>query len=240
MAARIARNARDRLVEMNEGEGAGSAYDGSCDSCGRAFKNKSARNRHVDRNGDCTIDQEAAEVARLRKLQRLDEMVEETTFEAQKMTMSSPSPIPEQIGEPLPAATPGEGAEPARPDIGQEPRLEESDDGRGRFVERFPGNAGEPISPDIAHRPGLESYIKSCGRMSQPKWFSVAELLTTTKMTDKARTRHLKHEIVSIKTIESKTHLQLVLVRRADTVEELQGDECGPRSTAAWSSVERA
>jgi hypothetical protein len=143
------------------------------------------------------MDHEAAEVARLRRLQQMDEMVEETTFETQKMTVSSPSPIPEQREESLPATTPGAGAEPAHPENAPGPRLEESDDGRGRFVERFPGNAGEPISPDIAHRPGLESYIKSCGRMSRPEWFSVAELLTTTKMTDKARTRHLKHEIVS-------------------------------------------
>jgi hypothetical protein len=195
MAVRAARNARDRLVqEMKEDEGSGPAYDYSCDSCGRAFNNESARSRHIDSNGDCSIDQEAAEVTRLKTLQQL-EMMEDTTLETQKMAISSPSPIPEQRAESLPANGPGEGAEAAHT---QKPGVEESDDGRGRFVERFPGNAGEPISPHTDYRPGLESYINSCGRMSRPEWFSVAELLTTTKMTDKARTRHLKHNIVSI------------------------------------------
>jgi hypothetical protein len=135
-------------------------------------------------------------------------MVDDTTLKTEKMAMSSPSPspIPEHRRETLPSPAPGEGAEAAHPQIIQEPELEESNDGQGRFVERFPGNAGEPISLDMAYRPGLESYIKSCRQMSRPEWFSVAELLTTTKMTDKARTRHLKHDVVSTARCSSQKH----------------------------------
>jgi hypothetical protein len=208
MVVRAARNARDRLVEeMNEHKGSGAAYNYSCDSCGRTFHNESGRNRHIDSNGDCTIDQEIAEATRLKALQRFNEM-EGTTLETQKMAISSPSPIPEQR-ESLLANGPGKESEAAHPGATRGPGLEESDDGRGRFVERYPGNAGEPISPHTDHRPGLESYIKSCEQMSRPEWFSVAELLTTTKMTDKARTRHLKHDIVSIFKCLTEKHSQI-------------------------------
>jgi hypothetical protein len=108
-----------------------------------------------------------------------------------------------------------------------EPRLERSDDGRGEYVEKFPYGAGKPISPFVGRRPGLEEYMKTCGRLANPEWFSVAELLTTTKMTDKARTRHLKHSIVSqliIHRYKPYTHKRNI-VPREDPVEELQNDE---------------
>jgi hypothetical protein len=191
VAVRMARCARDQNVR--EDQGRGSSLQRSCDGCGRKFNTESALSRHLDTSEGCSADLQAAETRRLGHLLRDDETINETSSETEKMAIDSPSPIPEEIPETMAQATPGEGVEAAPAG----PGLTESDDGRGRFVERFPGEAGEPISPHVAHQPGLESYIKSCGRMARPEWFSVAELLTTTKMTDKARTRHLKHEIVS-------------------------------------------
>ncbi|KAG9075061.1 hypothetical protein FRC06_010301, partial [Ceratobasidium sp. 370] len=61
------------------------------------------------------------------------------------------------------------------------------------YVERFPiSSAGAPISDKQAHPRNLEAYLESCGNLANPRNMEAAELLMTTGLSGKARTRHLQ------------------------------------------------
>ncbi|KAG8699347.1 hypothetical protein FRC08_005368 [Ceratobasidium sp. 394] len=61
------------------------------------------------------------------------------------------------------------------------------------YVERFPvSSAGEPISDERAHPRNLEAYLQSCGNLANRRNMEAAELLMTTGLSGKARTRHLQ------------------------------------------------
>ncbi|KAG8724614.1 hypothetical protein FRC09_016584 [Ceratobasidium sp. 395] len=65
------------------------------------------------------------------------------------------------------------------------------------FVVKFPNpNAGAPISDEKRGRPltkeDLRDYLASCGPLGDPEKFEAAELLMTTGLTGKSRTRYLK------------------------------------------------
>ncbi|KAG9124361.1 hypothetical protein FRC07_011919 [Ceratobasidium sp. 392] len=61
------------------------------------------------------------------------------------------------------------------------------------FVEEFSDDrAGQPINDSRAEPFDLRAHMRSVGRMASPADFEVAELLMTTKMTNKARDKHLK------------------------------------------------
>jgi hypothetical protein len=67
------------------------------------------------------------------------------------------------------------------------------------FVEECPiSTAGQPISKQRAYQEDLGTYLKSCGTLSNPTYMEVAELLTTTGLSGKGRTRHLKSSFVSV------------------------------------------
>lgn len=75
------------------------------------------------------------------------------------------------------------------------------DDGRTceePFVEEFPINtAGQPISNRRTSCRDLGSYLASCGKMANCECFEAAELLMTTGLSAKSRTRHLQSSFVS-------------------------------------------
>ncbi|KAG9083719.1 hypothetical protein FRC06_004403, partial [Ceratobasidium sp. 370] len=67
---------------------------------------------------------------------------------------------------------------------------------KGLYVEDFPDPlAGAPISEDLAPEPDLEGYLRSCGTLADIWNFEVAELLSTSHMTDEAKDRHLKSKL---------------------------------------------
>jgi hypothetical protein len=67
------------------------------------------------------------------------------------------------------------------------------------FVEFFPSpDAGAPISNDCTLEMDLRAYIQACGVLANPDHFEVAELLMTTGLTNSARDRFLKSQLVSI------------------------------------------
>ncbi|KAG9080740.1 hypothetical protein FRC06_006204, partial [Ceratobasidium sp. 370] len=67
---------------------------------------------------------------------------------------------------------------------------------KGFFVEDFPDSlAGSPISKDHAPSPDLDAYMQSCGTLADPFHFEVAELLSTTGLTDEAKNQHLKSSV---------------------------------------------
>ncbi|KAG9087886.1 hypothetical protein FS749_002576 [Ceratobasidium sp. UAMH 11750] len=64
---------------------------------------------------------------------------------------------------------------------------------KGLYVEDFPDPlAGAPISEDRAPELDKDAYMQSCGALANPKHFEIADLLTTTGMTDEAKDKHLK------------------------------------------------
>ncbi|KAG9088060.1 hypothetical protein FRC07_012671, partial [Ceratobasidium sp. 392] len=69
------------------------------------------------------------------------------------------------------------------------------------FVERFPpGTAGSPISKDKACEPDLKRYLEMCGPLSNPEYMEAAELLMTTGLCGRARTKYLKSSFFKGKT----------------------------------------
>ncbi|KAG9080059.1 hypothetical protein FRC06_007126, partial [Ceratobasidium sp. 370] len=72
---------------------------------------------------------------------------------------------------------------------------------KGLYVEDFPDPlAGAPISEDRAPELDMEAYMGSCGALANPRHFEVADLLTTTGMTDAAKDKHLKSTLYEDKT----------------------------------------
>ncbi|KAG8718083.1 hypothetical protein FRC09_013184 [Ceratobasidium sp. 395] len=61
------------------------------------------------------------------------------------------------------------------------------------YVEHFPiSTAGKPISDERAYPYDLGRYIESCGNLANLQNLEAAELLMTTGLSSKARTKHLK------------------------------------------------
>ncbi|KAG9119868.1 hypothetical protein FRC07_004892, partial [Ceratobasidium sp. 392] len=148
-----------------------------CHYCDRRFDDERRRNRHVMMNPDCRARHMADLPARRRaQCER-------------EYKIAGPS------NQPHPSS-----ARSGPTSNGPEPRYNDprqwTDNGRTctqPYVEHFPiSTAGEPISKDRAHPYDLKSYIESCGNLADPRNFEAAELLLTTGMSGKARTKHLK------------------------------------------------
>jgi hypothetical protein len=94
----------------------------------------------------------------------------------------------------------GAGCDPVEPPVVES--LVDSHTMQPSRVESFPiSTAGSPISSEIRAqtmaREDLQDYLASCGFMGEPEKFEVAELLMTTGLNGKNRTRHLKSCLVS-------------------------------------------
>ncbi|KAG8742571.1 hypothetical protein FRC10_001236, partial [Ceratobasidium sp. 414] len=64
---------------------------------------------------------------------------------------------------------------------------------KGVYVEDYPDPlAGSPVSNDRIPPPDLDAYMKSVGKLANPKVFEGAELLLTSGMTDATKERHIK------------------------------------------------
>ncbi|KAG9079689.1 hypothetical protein FS749_008309 [Ceratobasidium sp. UAMH 11750] len=116
-------------------------------------------------------------------------------------------PVPNTPTPPTNDTSPNPGAEP-QPGPSSQTRTAPIDRDRtarprlrrykGFFVEDFPDPlAGSPISKDHAPPPDLDAHMRSCGTLANPFNFEVAELLSTTGLTDEAKDQHLKSSIVS-------------------------------------------
>ncbi|KAG8729126.1 hypothetical protein FRC10_004270 [Ceratobasidium sp. 414] len=63
----------------------------------------------------------------------------------------------------------------------------------GLFVEDFPiSTAGAPLGTRLMTEEDLREYLESCGRLGDPDLLETAEILLTTGLTGRGRTRHLK------------------------------------------------
>lgn len=171
----------------------------TCPYCSKTLQSRPAKDRHIITKLYCHLRHLYAlsnPVAKRRKRKRKRQNASDTS------TDEPPPKHPRTHGGPsLPSGT-----DPAQPHLGGSPessgqRPPETDDERtcGQpFVEAFPvSTAGAPISDEVKPRLDLCEYLKSCGKLSDPELFSVAELLTMTVPKSKHRTLHLKSPAVS-------------------------------------------
>ncbi|KAG8748207.1 hypothetical protein FRC12_013885 [Ceratobasidium sp. 428] len=71
----------------------------------------------------------------------------------------------------------------------------------GTTLEFFPyAEAGSLISDEQRPETSPDAYLKSCGRLSDPDYFEIAELLMTTGMSNEGRNRMLKSKLYKGKT----------------------------------------
>ncbi|QRW10718.1 hypothetical protein RhiLY_09717 [Ceratobasidium sp. AG-Ba] len=73
-----------------------------------------------------------------------------------------------------------------------EPLIELRDAGDGTFIEEYPvSTAGAPIGKARKKQKDLADFLRRCGRMGDQELFETAEILMTTGLTGRGRTRHL-------------------------------------------------
>ena len=125
-----------------------------------------------------------------------------------------------EMDEPLAKRIRGENANPAGLESTSPPV--QTSAGEPLCAESFPiPTAGAPVSNEIKAtfaNEDLRDYLASCGRMGEPKKFEIAELMMTTKLDGKGRTRHLKSNLVSGLTHNLKTLLTVFLIRQTGKI----------------------
>lgn len=157
-----------------------------CPYCGTVLESMVGRSRHVMMKPRC-------------REQHLDELRKERRRECERAyQVAGPSSQP--AGRANTGASPGASAGSRGRQTNN--RRQRSDHGRtcaDPFIEAFPiATAGQPISPHRTQPMNVSSYLASCRNLANPEYFETAELLMTTGLSGKARTRHLKSTIVSL------------------------------------------
>jgi hypothetical protein len=157
-----------------------------CPYCRHEMKSSINRSRHIMLRPEC----------RQRHMNELKARRERERERAYKTAgPSKPRPPPEASG-----AGPS-----TQPHTNSGPRYNDprrwGDDGRTcrePYVEHFPfRDAGKPISRTRTYPQNLGAYLASCGNLANRDWFETAEVLMTTGLSGKARTRHLQTPVVS-------------------------------------------
>ncbi|KAG8705030.1 hypothetical protein FRC09_003197 [Ceratobasidium sp. 395] len=158
--------------------------DRVCPYCNRSFTNTPKRNRHIMAKPECRA-QHLNTVPTTRSAQRA----------AQEARRESEYKIAGPSDRPHPSLNRSEYTANDVDNRYNDPRRW-TDNGRTcrqPYVEHFPiSSAGKPISNDRAYPPNLKAYIQSCGNLADPRNMEAAELLMTTGLSGKARTRHLQ------------------------------------------------
>jgi hypothetical protein len=177
----------------------------ACYYCPEVLANDSDRRRHIERTPRCAAAQKAA----LRRAERelkaeCESNAKDRTATRDKRRKVAVEEIPDvdaagaTPAQPAPP-TPSARAEPTAPiQQGPEPGVPKLRRQGDLYVEAFPHpSAGAPISDERLPPIDLEAYMRSSGRLGDPKTFRTADVLMTTKLTDAAKDRHLKSEVVS-------------------------------------------
>ncbi|KAG8773834.1 hypothetical protein FRC12_002290 [Ceratobasidium sp. 428] len=193
-SSKIQRAARRTLMMVNgdfhlleEYETHNSYY--SCPYCHHPFDDDTIRNRHIMAKPECRARhmhfRESGREARRDQLRKIPG------------PSSRPHPMASGSGVDGPIDTNG------TPLRYNDPRRW-TDNGRTcqkPFVERFPvATAGSPISEERACLRDLTTYLESCGKLASQECMEAAELLMTTGLSGKARTRHLQSRFYKGKT----------------------------------------
>ncbi|KAG8767417.1 hypothetical protein FRC12_006265 [Ceratobasidium sp. 428] len=158
-----------------------------CPYCDREYSTTPERNRHIMAKPECRA-QHLGEVPTTRRAQRAAQRARQES--EYKIAGPSNRPHPSQAGAESTLNRAG----------GTEHRYNDprqwTDNGRTcrqPFVEHFPiSTVGQPISDEETYQPSLKSYMKACGNLADPRNMEAAELLMTTGLSGKARTRHLQ------------------------------------------------
>ncbi|KAG8792140.1 hypothetical protein FRC12_007023 [Ceratobasidium sp. 428] len=108
---------------------------------------------------------------------------------------------------------------------------------RQPFVEHFPiSSVGQPISDERSHPPNLKAYIKSCGNLANPRNMEAAELLMTTGLSGKGRTRHLQSSFVSVLLSHSLDVEDSLGIQYRHSCHDYQSCACKGKGKVPWST----
>ncbi|KAG8783414.1 hypothetical protein FRC12_019746 [Ceratobasidium sp. 428] len=215
MYARAERRAAMRAPRLSEANGAepSDVSRRTCRYCGKEFKSQEARDCHITVQRFCHAKHEDWISGRAGQKRRreyeansLEEHVmdspppaKQVRLDASAQPVAGPSRHPDAIADPTPAPDPASATAPdpypdpdptARVD-GEKPRGYTKD---GVYIEPFTvRTAGAPISNKRkTDETDLRNYLASCGALGDPELFETAQVMMTTGLSGKARSRHLK------------------------------------------------
>ncbi|QRV88277.1 hypothetical protein RhiJN_16295 [Ceratobasidium sp. AG-Ba] len=155
----------------------------TCPYCSKEFSKSKSRDTHISMNLSCRAqhDKPPDPMARQQKRRRAYEPTSEP-IEGQPPTKRFRT---EEIAAPIAGPSKLPAPEPPSPEL--------KDAGDGTYIEEYMvSTAGAPIGKARRKRENLGEFLKSCGRMGDRDLFESAEILMTTGLTGKGRTRHLK------------------------------------------------
>ncbi|KAG8784203.1 hypothetical protein FRC12_018893 [Ceratobasidium sp. 428] len=215
MYARAERRAAMRAPRLSEANGTqpSDVSRRTCRYCGKEFKSQEARDCHITVQRFCHAKHEDWISGRAGQKRRreyeVDSPIEhvmdspppakQVRLDETAQPVAGPSRHPDAIADPTPTPDPASGTapdpypdpDPTAPVDGGKPRGYTKD---GVYIEPFPvRTAGAPISTKRKNdNTDLRDYLASCGALGDPELFETAEVMMTTGLSGKARTRHLK------------------------------------------------
>ncbi|KAG8720731.1 hypothetical protein FRC09_009074 [Ceratobasidium sp. 395] len=221
MYARAARRAAMRAPNLSEANGTqpSEVSRTTCRYCGKEFDTQTARDTHITLQRICHAKHEDWISGRSGQKRRreydgdspeADVMdnpppAKQVRFDENALPVAGPSHHPNALADPTPDPDPDPAPAPApvpnpTPELGSNPTTR-AGGGKPRgytkdgiYIEPFPvRTAGAPISTKCKNdESDLRDYLASCGALGDRELFETAQVMMTTGLSGKARTRHLK------------------------------------------------
>ncbi|KAG8708547.1 hypothetical protein FRC09_001198 [Ceratobasidium sp. 395] len=220
MYARAARRAAMQARALSEANGSQPSDVSriTCRYCGNEFESQTRRDIHITlqpicnmkheawlsgtagqkRRHECEDDSPAVDVMDRpppTKQTRIDETVSAVAGPSQHANaLQDPSPAPSSAPAPNPNPVSDPSATPNADFIIRaketEPKAYTRD---GIFIEPYPvSSAGASIGTRNIDEADLRAYLESCGSLGDPELFDTAQVMMTTGLSGRGRTRHLK------------------------------------------------
>ncbi|KAG8782551.1 hypothetical protein FRC12_020675 [Ceratobasidium sp. 428] len=218
MYARAARRAAMQARALSEANGSQPSTVSriTCRYCGNEFDSQPSRDRHISLS-TCYVKHEywlSGKAGQKRRCEYEEDSPEthvmdrppptkQTRVDETASAAAGPSQHPDAVCDPDLAPAPDPNPNPTstsdtHPNIhadGEEPKGYTRD---GIFVEPYPvSSAGAPIGTRNIDKDDLRAYLESCGSLGDPELFDTAQVMMTTGLSGRGRTRHLKAPAVS-------------------------------------------
>ncbi|KAG8731170.1 hypothetical protein FRC10_001977, partial [Ceratobasidium sp. 414] len=169
----------------------------TCPYCRKRLRTPLGRDRHVSAHPSCRFRHLVYLRRHAEQPKRKRGREQDTgTPEPEPLEREPPAKRPRMDEDPMPVAGPSTLPPPdsrppdPNPSDSHPPDLREASN--GTFIENFPvSTAGMPIGQRKDEK-DLAEYLKSCGRLGDPELFETAEILLTTGLNGRGRTKHLK------------------------------------------------
>ncbi|KAG8769541.1 hypothetical protein FRC12_004893 [Ceratobasidium sp. 428] len=220
MYARAARRAAMRAPRLSEANGTqpSDVSRTTCRYCGKEFINQTARDTHITLQSICHAQHEdwiSGRSGQKRRREYDDDSpvtdvmdnpppAKQVRFDTDAVLLAGPSRHPDALvdsaptPDPTPNPIPNSNPDPDRT-AGADSQKPRGYTKNGVYIEPFPvRTAGAPISTKRKNNDAnLREYLASCGALGDPELFETAQVMMTTGLSGKARTRHLKSPAAS-------------------------------------------